>query len=96
MAKVLVNKIKVILPKLISLNQSTFIPSRHITNNIVITKEMIHSMRTMKMKIKIDLEKAYAKLRWDFIGETLTEIQLPADMVNLVMEYITSVTYQIL
>lgn len=68
----LVDKIKGILPSLISPNQNGFVPGRHITDNIVIAEEMNHSMRHMKSKIgymdtKVDLEKAYDKLNWKFI-----------------------------
>lgn len=58
--KVLVNKIKGVFPGLISENQSSFVPGRHITNNIIIAQKIIQSMQTMKrrkfMAIKIDLE----------------------------------------
>jgi hypothetical protein len=51
--------------KLISINQSSFVPRRQITdNNIVVAQEVIHSIRNIKrrkcsMTIKVDLEKAY-------------------------------------
>lgn len=38
--------------------------------------------------IKVDLENAYDKLQWDFIRDTLTEVRLPVDMVNLIMKFI--------
>ncbi|XP_017629229.1 uncharacterized protein LOC108472231 [Gossypium arboreum] len=49
-----------------------FLARRNITNNIVIAQEVIHSMRSMQknrrwMTIKIDLKKAYDRMRWDFI-----------------------------
>jgi len=55
-----------------SKHQSSFISGRHITDTIVVAQEIIHSMRSMKgkkgfMAIKVDLEKAYDCLRWDFI-----------------------------
>lgn len=66
--KSLVNKIKSVLPHLISINQSSFVPGRHIINNIIVAQEMIHTMRNLKgkkgfMALKIDLEKAYDRLR---------------------------------
>lgn len=70
--KVLVNRLKPILPSLISPTQGSFVPNRQITDNIIIVQEMLHSMRKKQgevgyMAIKIDFEKAYDRLRWSFI-----------------------------
>ena len=61
---------------LIGTQYTSFVPGRHIIDNIVIAQEVIHSMckKTGKkgfMAIKVDLEKAYDRLNWDFIYETL-------------------------
>ena len=64
-----------LLPHLISSIQTSFIPGKHITENIVIAQEVVHSMRKKKgkvgqMAIKVDLKKAYDRLSWEFIYET--------------------------
>lgn len=58
--KVIVNRIKPVLPKLISPTQASYVPGRQITDNIVIFQEVLHSMRIKQgrqvyMAIKIDL-----------------------------------------
>ncbi|KAA3472382.1 reverse transcriptase [Gossypium australe] len=65
--KCLVNRIKPILPKLVSPNQSSFVPKRQITDNIIISQEVIHKMRKKTnhrqwMILKLDLEKAYDRV----------------------------------
>lgn len=45
-------------------------------DNIVTVQEAVHSMRRKKgrkgwMMLKLDLEKAYDRIRWDFLQETL-------------------------
>lgn len=56
------------MPKLIGPAQARFIPGRLSTDNIVIVQEAIHSMRRKKgrkgwMLLKLDLEKAYDRVR---------------------------------
>ena len=56
--------------------QSSFVPSRRATDNYIITQELIHYINQRKgktnlMAAKIDLDKAYDKLKWSFIKFTL-------------------------
>ncbi|KAL8152795.1 hypothetical protein V2J09_010555 [Rumex salicifolius] len=44
--KVLVNRLKPLMPKLIALTQSSFIPCRQNCDNIVLVQEVLHSMRS--------------------------------------------------
>jgi hypothetical protein len=54
-----------VLPRIISYNQSAFIPSRLISNNILATYENLHSMQSRLwgkvgyMGLKPDMSKAY-------------------------------------
>ena len=48
------------------------------------------------MAIKIDLEKAYDKLEWSFIRRMLIRINLPTNLVDLIMSCVSSVTTSIL
>lgn len=62
--KLLVDRLRPFLDKLVSKSQSSFIPGRHTSDNILVVQEALHTMRTMKRKkgtvaIKVDLEKAY-------------------------------------
>ncbi|KAH9685635.1 putative ribonuclease H protein [Citrus sinensis] len=74
--KLVANCLKTILPQLIGPAQTSFVPGRHIIENVIVAQEIIHSMKnkggkTGQMAIKVDLEKAYDRLSWDFIQETL-------------------------
>ena len=72
--KVMANRLKPILPDLISPEQSGFMEGRQIMVEIILTHEMIHSLEQTKipgMMIKVDLAKAYDKDRWCFLKEVL-------------------------
>lgn len=99
--KIIANRLKVLLPKLIAPTQCSFIPGRHITDNVVIAQEIIHTMRSKKgnkgyMAIKVDLEKAYDRLNWNFVRETLKETGIPDHLVDIIMQCISSCSMQVL
>ncbi|KAL4346847.1 hypothetical protein GQ457_17G009160 [Hibiscus cannabinus] len=64
----------------------------------IITKEVIHSMKGSKtwMAIKVDLEKAYDRLEWSFIEETLQELNLPPRFIGWIMYCVRLVSTQIM
>lgn len=69
--KVIVNRLKPILPSLISPTQCSFVPKRQIIDKVIIVQEMIHSTRNKQgcvgyMVVKIDFQKAYYRLNWKF------------------------------
>lgn len=54
------------------------------------------SGRVGYMAVKIDFEKAYDRLRWSFIKESLIELRLPQCLVDIVMTSVTSAKLKIL
>jgi hypothetical protein len=66
-SKVLANQLNMVLPHVISNNQSVFIPSMLVFGNIVVVYETLHSMharlwsKVSYMGIKLDMSKAYDK-----------------------------------
>ena len=59
--KVMANYLKPMLPELVSPEQSNFVEGRQILDGMILTQEMIHSLKqtkTPRMMIKVDLAKA--------------------------------------
>ena len=48
------------------------------------------------MALKIDLEKVYDKLEWSFIRDMLIRANLPADLIDVIMSCISTVSMSIL
>lgn len=62
---------------------------------------MVHSMARMKgnkmfMSIKIDLEKAYDRLNWNFVENCLNECKFPSNLINIIQHCISSPSFKIL
>jgi len=63
--KVLANRLKSVLPQIISENQSAFLSKRLITDNVLISFELMHYLdhkrdgKDCYMAIKLDMSKAY-------------------------------------
>ena len=101
LTKVIVNWLKPILSKLVAPTQSSFVPGRQMSDNIIIVQEVLHTMRrkqgkTGLMAVKVDVEKAYDRLRWPFIRVTLQEARLPQLMVEVIMSCITTASFKVL
>ena len=98
-AKVLANRLKIILPALIDEAQSTFVPGRAITDNILVAFESIHRKKTRRrgrigeVALKIDISKAYDRLRWDYLLGVMVRMGFAPKWVEWMEQCITMVTY---
>ena len=72
-AKILTKRLQPILSHLISEHQSAFVKDRAITDNVLLTHEVLHylqhSSATVRcsMAIKTDMSKAYDRIEWGFL-----------------------------
>ena len=99
--KIIVAWLRPMLDKLVSPIQSAFVPGRKGVNNAIIVQEIIHTISKRKgrvgyMEIKVDLEKAYDKLEWSFIQETLLKANLYRGLVDLKMNCVSSTATSVL
>ena len=88
--KVLVNRLRPFLDDLIGPLQSSFIPGRNTSDNALIAQEVLHFMhKTIEkqgyLAAKVDLEKAYDRVNWEFFYNTLEHFGFLERTVRLIM-----------
>ena len=76
-AKVLANRLKVVLPNIISPTQGAFVAGRSIYDNILISNKILHYLhrktqgRVGYAALKVDMEKAYDMMEWAFLEKIM-------------------------
>jgi len=102
-SKVLVNRLKGVLPYIIHGAQSAFVPGRMITDNVTVAFEHFHYIKKRKrnggkgyMVLKMDMSKAYDRIEWKFLEQMLITLGFHTNWVRLVVRCVTSVTYLII
>ena len=98
-AKVLANRLRKVLPPLISPLQSAFLPGRQMADSIVLAEEIVAAWRrngTKGFMWKVDFSKAYDTLDWQFLWNVLRRRGFPETWVRWMKQCVTTPTFAIL
>ncbi|XP_057442557.1 uncharacterized protein LOC130734228 [Lotus japonicus] len=101
LTKVIVTRMRSIMSRIIGPMQNSFLPGRGTMDNAFLAQEIIHHMNTSKARkgslaFKIDLEKAYDSISWDFLEETLHLFGFPYKLVDLIMYCVRGIKLNLL
>lgn len=100
--KILANRLEPILKTVISPQQSAFVPGRLIQDNILVSHEAFHHLKLKKqgglyeMAIKLDFNKAYDRVQWDFLQAILLKMGFSSVWTQWVMECVSTVSFSVM
>eukprot|EP00253_Pinus_taeda_P008502 PITA_08502 len=98
-ASIVAQRLKLILPSIISPKQTGFVEGRQILDGLVVAQEVLHTLKTKKEKgmlIKLDLSKAYDRLSWKYLERILKAFGFCDRWVNWVISMISTPNFSIL
>ncbi|XP_059436088.1 uncharacterized protein LOC132169016 [Corylus avellana] len=100
--EVIANRLKMVLPHIISQTQSAFIPGRLITDNVLAAYETLHTMHSRMrgkqgyMAVKIDMSKAYDQVEWGFLKVVMERMGFTRNWIELIMQCVSTAHYAVL
>jgi hypothetical protein len=77
LSKLLANRLKRVLGKLISKRQSAFLPQRQILDGVVVLNEIIDLAKRRRdecLLFKVDFERAYDTISWQFLDRMMIKM----------------------
>ncbi|GJV05570.1 hypothetical protein Tco_1343226 [Tanacetum coccineum] len=97
--KILTNRIIGGIKEVVSENQSAFVPSRRISDNILITQELMHSYPRnrgpTRCAFKVDIQKAYDMVDWNLLRKILKCFGFHPIMIKWIMACVTSTSFSL-
>ncbi|GKC52346.1 hypothetical protein Tco_1075091 [Tanacetum coccineum] len=98
-SKIITNHIIDGIKEVVSDNQSAFIPGRRISDNILITQEVMHSYHKKKgpprCAFKIDIQNAYDTVDWRFLEHILIRFRFHNTMVRWIRACVSSTSFSL-
>ncbi|XP_060968579.1 uncharacterized protein LOC115710349 [Cannabis sativa] len=100
-AKVLGNRMRHIIDKVISDTQSAFIPGRLISDNVMVAFEVMHYLKRKTkgkkgfMAVELDMSKAYDRVEWGCLHAIMSKMGFADRWVNLIMQCVSLVRYSV-
>jgi hypothetical protein len=80
LAKVLANRLRLVIGSVISESQTTFMRDRQILDGILIVNEIVDEAPKSKkelMLFKVDFDKAYVSVDWGYLDDVMGKMSFP-------------------
>ncbi|XP_059315722.1 uncharacterized protein LOC132066425 [Lycium ferocissimum] len=98
-SKLMNQRLTPVMQKIISPYQTSFIKGRSISENIILTQEMVHninqSLQHGNIILKLDMAKAYDRVNWDFLCLIMKRMGFSNLWIDRIWRLISNVWYSI-
>ncbi|KAL0445011.1 UNVERIFIED_CONTAM: LINE-1 retrotransposable element O protein [Sesamum latifolium] len=88
-----------VLQLLIDYSQNAFVPGRSISDNVLLAQELLagynQSKLPLRCTIKIDIQKAYDSVEWDFLLEGLKVFNFPHKFIAWIEQCVTTASFSV-
>jgi len=98
-SKVLAERMKKVLPVVIDECQSAFLKDRGILDSFLTANEVLEDLRRRRMSglcLKVDFEKAYDSVRWEFLFDMLQRLGFHCKWITWIKGCLASATVSVL
>nr|XP_016457391.1 PREDICTED: uncharacterized protein LOC107781232 [Nicotiana tabacum] len=89
-----------VMDTLVDRSQSAFVPGRLISDNIILSHELVKGYGrkgiSPRCMLKVDMQKAYDSVEWIFIEQVLVGLNFPTQFIQWIMQCLKTVSYSIL
>lgn len=98
-SKILANRLKLVLSRIISTNQSAFIKGRLLMENMLLASELVKDYHKDTISprgvMKIDISKAFDSVQWDCVLKSLVAVGMPAKFIHWIKLCITTPSFSV-
>ncbi|KAL0362089.1 UNVERIFIED_CONTAM: Retrovirus-related Pol polyprotein from type-2 retrotransposable element R2DM [Sesamum calycinum] len=90
---------QLVLHLIIDYSQNAFVPERNISDNILLAQELLVGYNQARLPprstIKVDIQKAYDSVEWDFLFEVLKLFNFPVRFIGWIEQCVTTASFSI-
>ncbi|XP_023637566.1 uncharacterized protein LOC111830212 [Capsella rubella] len=98
-SKIIANRLKKVLPKFVSGNQSAFVQDRLLIENVLLAMELVKDYHkdtiTSRCAIKIDISKAFDSVQWSFLSKIFTAMRFPPTFIQWIILCVSTASFSV-